>query len=85
MFENFKYRKYGYLVLSQTLKNEDGDEYIAYGITVMSGEEEILTISDISTNYEEIRRLAEICTNDGLDPIHINDVIEDFLAGLSVT
>ena len=85
MFEDFKYEKYRYLVLSQVLKDEDGDEYTAYGITVMSGENAILSISDISTNCEDIRRLAEACTGNELDPIHINDIIEDFFAELSIT
>ena len=80
MFENFKHRKCRYLVLSQVLKNEDGDEYTAYGITVMSGEREMVSIPDISTNYEDMRRLAEACEKNELDPIHINDVVEDFLA-----
>ncbi len=80
MSENLKYRKYKYLVLKQVFKNDDGEKYVTYGLRVMRGDNEIALISDISTNYEDIRRLAETCTRDGLDPIHINDVVEDFLA-----
>ena len=35
---------------------------------------------DVSTDYEEIQQLTELCTDKELDPDHINDVIEDFLA-----
>ena len=80
MFNKLKYRKYRYLVQRQILKNDVGEEYAAYGITVMSGKREIASIPDISTNYEDIRLLAESCTRNRLDPIHINDVIEDFLS-----
>ena len=79
MLRQFKSGKYRYSVLSQTLKNDEGEEYTAYGIKVLSGEEDIAVISDISVNYEEIRLLCSSCTENGLDPIHIYDVIEDFL------
>ena len=80
MFKNIKRRRCSYTVLSQVLKNDEGEEYLAYGITVMSGDKEIVSVSDVSTNYEDMRLLAETCTRKELDPIHIKDVIEDFLS-----
>ena len=79
MLRQFKSGKYRYLPQSQKLKNDEGEEYTAYGIKVLSGEKEITAISDLSANYEEIRLLCNSCTENGLDPIHIYDVIEDFL------
>lgn len=79
MFSQFKSGKYRYLPQCQTLKNDEGEEYTAYGIKVLSGEEEIETISDVSANYEDIRLFCKACTEHELDPIHIYDVIEDFL------
>jgi len=80
MFRQFKNGKCHYLVMSQVLKNDDGDEYTAYGITVMSGDSMIASIADVTTNYEDILRLRRSCTENELDPIHIYDVIEDFLS-----
>lgn len=82
MFKNIKQRSCSYSVLSQVLKNDEGEEYSAYGITVMSEDGEIVSIPDVSTNYEDMRLLVETCTRECLDPIHLNDVIEDFLDDL---
>ena len=43
-------------------------------------EEEIAFVSDITTDYEEIERLADLCTAKELDPLHLEDVVQDFLA-----
>ena len=69
--------RYRYIPVRETLKNEE-TEYVSYGISVRSAEEEIAFVSDISTDFEEVRRLADLCTEQELAPEHLEEVIEDF-------
>lgn len=45
-----------------------------YGIRGHNG----LCVGRISTDYQEVNRLAECCNSAGLSPIHLADVVEDF-------
>ena len=55
-----------------------------FGIAVVEEYDGITTIlesiSDISSNIKPVKRLVEVCNNLQLDPIHLQDVISDFLA-----
>ena len=35
-------------------------------------------VSRISTDFQEVNRLAECCNSAGLSPVHLADVVEDF-------
>ena len=48
----------------------------SYGIAVLQ------TISDISEEPEQIRDLVRRCNENHLSPLHLPEVIEDFLAAL---
>lgn len=45
-----------------------------YGIRGTDG----VRIGRISTDFQEVNRLAECCNRAGLSPIHLSDVVEDF-------
>ena len=45
-----------------------------YGIRGHNG----ICVGRISTDFQEVNRLAECCNNAGLSPIHLADVVEDF-------
>ena len=79
--------RYRYVPVQQTLKSEDNDDYVTFGISVRTVEEEIAFVSDVSTELEEVQRLTDLCTEKQLDPIYLLDVVEDFLVegGMSVT
>ena len=79
--------RYRYVPIQQTLLSEDNDAYVTYGISVRTVEDEIAFVSDVSTEFEEVQRLAALCTEQELDPLHLMDVVEDFLAegGVSIT
>ncbi|MBQ9086459.1 MAG: hypothetical protein IJY47_04660 [Clostridia bacterium] len=53
----------------------------SYGIEVYEGETGVLitSICDISCNRQRVVRLADQCNRLALSPIHLRDVIEDFL------
>ena len=56
-------------------KTVEGKEYIVYGIRY-NGE---YCFEDISTNKTAVEELADACNKFSLDPIHLGDVVEDFL------
>ncbi len=59
-------------------------EYVSYGLravrSIGENSEVIGEISDLTTDEAAARRLAQMCTRCRLDPIHIPEVIEDFLS-----
>ena len=71
------------IVVQSTYKNRDITR-IGFGIAAVEEYDGVITIlesiSDISTDIEPIERLVEICNNLQLDPIHLQDVVTDFLA-----
>lgn len=74
---------YNYSVFVEMLKNEDSVAYTAYGIVVCSMEDnerkEVLKISDVSADKSRVEELVDLCNKEQLEPVHIYDVIEDFL------
>ena len=71
--------RYRYVPVQETLTTDELGTYVTYGISVRTVEEEIAFISDVSTDYEEIERLADMCTAKALDPVHLGEVVQDFL------
>lgn len=45
-----------------------------YGIRGSNG----VSVGRISTDFQEVNRLAETCNHAGLSPLHLADVVEDF-------
>lgn len=71
--------RYQYIPVQETLESEELGKYTTFGLSVRTVETEIAFVSDVSTEFEEIERLADICTEKQLDPEHLQDVLEDFL------
>ncbi len=78
-------RDLSYEIFAEELR-EDSVSRTAYGIRLVSardgGEpcEELLRISDITPLYEKLFDLVSLCNTLKLSPVHIYDVIEDFLS-----
>ena len=68
-----------YEVETKILPDENGREYVAYGIKVYDENGLINAVSDISLNYDGVKRLCDRLNECELDPIHLPDVVEDFL------
>ena len=67
--------------LVESVCDTEGHTYKSYGICVINKEtNEALTYYDVSLDKGEIERLAMLCNELKLDPIHIEDVIEDLIA-----
>lgn len=52
--------------------------YVTYGI-LLDGE---VAVSDLCLDGRRVRDLVDLCNEGDLDPIHLPDVVEDFLAEL---
>ena len=75
--------EYKYIVVQSTYKNGDITR-IGFGIAAVEEYDGVTTvlesISDLSSDIEPIERLVKVCNNLQLDPIHLQDVVTDFLA-----
>ena len=72
-----------YIVI-KTHHGEREGERLGYGIALMSRDEEGIVeldlFADVSTEREGLVRLVKECNDLALDPIHLGDVVEDFIA-----
>lgn len=55
----------------------DGDAHIGYGISYT--EDRALSFEDLTVNAIDIANLVNLCNELDLSPIHLRDVVEDFL------
>lgn len=74
-----------YIVVENVYRNGD-DTIRSYGVAVgneSDGETIILkSISDIFSDIKQIERLVDVCNSLRLDPVHIQEVVSDFLANV---
>lgn len=74
---------YLYQVIRENLYNVDIGSYVSFGLKIYyindRVAQEACTISDICIDEKKIRKLAAACNREQLSPLHIFDVIEDFL------
>ena len=74
-------------VMYSIVENElvlNGETTVTYGIAVCSfgsGVRQEETVNDVSTDRERLCALVDLCNRLALEPLHLHDVIEDFLAG----
>ena len=61
--------------VNETLINSKDGEFITYGISYIGGE-----INDISLNKNEIKDFVNLLNSSEVSVIHIDEVVEDFLA-----
>ena len=75
-----------YLLMQERLTNPEIGAYETFGIRIVDGTNaEIRVISDISLEKNVVLQLCEDCNRFELDPIHIDDIIEDLFASLAKT
>lgn len=60
----------------------EGQTYTGFGILITSIADNMVVakIEDVTTSKYELCRLVQLCNELSLDPIHIYDVVEDFLS-----
>jgi len=73
---------YCYKAVEQQAYNEYIGTFTAYGITVWQSdqpEDYLLCMADVTTDQVEAENLARLCNEAGLEPVHLADVVENFL------
>lgn len=68
-----------YQINETKVKTEDNEEALSYGITYKD-----IIIEDVSVEKEKIEKLVHLCNELELDPIHIHDVVDDFLVNFEI-
>ncbi|MBQ8388797.1 MAG: hypothetical protein IJX46_07725 [Clostridia bacterium] len=67
-----------YLLFEEKLCSDELGTYTSFGIKVLDPNgSKIISVSDVSTDKALVTKLCNLCTEHGLDPIHLMDVIED--------
>lgn len=67
-----------YKVISETLLSEILGSYETFGTAVFdSSNNQVMKISDISTDCDKVLDIAKKCNDGNLDEIHLLNVIED--------
>lgn len=61
------------------IKDDTGDERATYGISYNN-----TVIKDVSTNKSKVEKLITLCNELDLSPMHIYDVVEDFLVDFEI-
>lgn len=54
--------------------------YDSYGLIIEEDNVEIRVIPDLTCDFNSITELAELCTKEQVELVHIDDIIENFLA-----
>lgn len=71
---------YYYLITHNTFHAEDTGKYQAFGIAVYDEASQIIKqINDITTDEMAIRQLIKQCNQLRLSPLHLEDIVDDFL------
>ena len=68
-----------YSINQTTIIDENGKTIKTYGITCGNR-----IIKDISIDKKKVEQLVELCNKNKLSPIHLDDVIDDFLVDLQI-
>lgn len=76
---------YRYITVEDTFSDEQ-DTRIGYGIALVSGKADgasvLREIPDLSGDRKLVDQLARACNKYKLDPIHLDDIVYDFLASI---
>lgn len=74
-----------YILMENTLLCGDWTR-TCYGIAAVQVYDGIVTVldsvTDITVNRQPLEELVKLCNELSLEPIHLNDIVEDFLASL---
>ena len=68
--------------LIQGIYTIDSNDHIGYGIAYKA-HDKIIAFEDISLNLEKLSTLVNLCNSLMLSPLHLSDVVNDFLADIT--
>lgn len=69
-----------YKLRTDIVLDEDNCEYTVYGITALDSYENVLmTVEDIFFDKQKAEEFVELCNQEKLELIHLQNVIEDVI------
>lgn len=75
-----------YYSFEKLLYTADIGQYTGYGIRALRQDKGswrcVDEIGDISCEEKPVKRLAKLCTELALEPVHLRDVVEDMLGAV---
>lgn len=71
---------YSYRTIKEYLWHADIGHYVSYGIVAYQGGVEVARISDVSVEGDSVKELARLCNEYQVSPIHLWDVVEDWIS-----
>ena len=75
-----------YYSFEKLLYTADTGQYTGYGIRALRQDkgkwECVDEVGDISCEEKQVKKLAELCTELALEPVHLRDVVEDMLGAV---
>ena len=69
-----------FTLLARILHTEELGVYRSYGLQIRFPDGTQLCFDDLSPDCCSVQRLVELCNSLQPDPIHLNDILEDFLS-----
>jgi len=73
-------------VLITDIFGSDDTTRIGYGIALVSVNDDVMsvlqTVVDMSSDRVSVEKFIETCNTLELDPVHLQDAVEDFIADL---
>lgn len=70
---------YAYILSQSTIISADSGKVDVYGISIV-GAEEKAEVTDVSNDFNFVLNLFDLIVEGGLYPVHLYDVVEDFLS-----
>lgn len=68
-----------YIVTKGYYLTSDAVKYTSFGISAIQDGVTVASVNDISTSIKEIEALADDCNRLRLDPIHLTDIVRDYI------
>ena len=66
-----------YKVISETSTHPDIGSFDTFGLEVYENGTLIQTESDVSAEWDVVNRIARLCNEEQLEPVHLRDVIQN--------
>jgi len=70
---------YQYLPVENEIVSPYIGKYRTFGFRILQEGEELMILPDVSTDFAFTLRLASLFTRKQLSPLHLLDILEDFL------
>ncbi len=80
----FTYRnnEYNYKLIKSSVFIEEYGYTAVYGIRIYNEDgSEFSSVEDISDDFESVDRLCRLMCNENICPVHLIDIVEDFISG----